>query len=145
MNSIPKKLRADMAADPFYHACARQEALHDHECERDPLRPMQPVEWDHTLTCAGRQVQKKFAIVPACWWAHRGPGFVKEINIWIALNRATDEELAELTSAGGRDYFRYREYLNGKYGVYKVVEKSVDSIGINYGFPVESFGVIPAI
>ena len=37
----------------------------------------------------------------------------KEINEWIALNRASDEELEAVSKA--IDYKRKREYLNGKY------------------------------
>ena len=40
----------------------------------------------------------------------------KEINVWIALNRATDEELKKYSKA--IDYIRMREVLNKKYGVY---------------------------
>jgi hypothetical protein len=59
-------------------------------------------------------VQKKFAIVPLCWWAHSGPGLVKEINVWIAVNRATEEELAALSKVV--NYERMKKYLNEKYG-----------------------------
>ena len=136
MNSIPKALREELAADPYYFHCARKDALDDHECERDPLRPEKAVDWEHALTAKGRQLQKRFAIVPSCWWAHRGPGMVKEINIWIALNRATSDEMLDLSALGGRDYFRYRTYLNRKYGVYKSGENHVHIPGINYGYPV---------
>lgn len=133
MNSIPKALREEMATDPFYHRCARKDALGDHDCVGDPIR-QRVVEWEHALTAKGKQLQKRYAIVPICWWAHRGPGMNKEINIWIALNRASDTELAELSSLGGRDYFRYRAYLNAIYGVYKSVDKPVHNIGIAYGY-----------
>lgn len=141
---MPKKLREDLAAEPFYHSCARAAALHDHECQRDPLRPNKPVDWEHALIYAGRQVQKRFAIIPICWWAHRGPGLNKEINIWIALNRATEDELLELSHKGGRDYFRYRAFLNARYGVYNPVENAGTSIGINYGYPGDNEAVIPS-
>lgn len=145
MTTIPKKQRAEMEQDPFYHTCARNEALHDHECQGDPIRGAygRMIEWEHALISKGRKVQKRFAIVPICWWSHRGPGLNKEINVWIALNRASDDELLELSRLGGRDYFRYRHYLNGKFGVYKVVENAGTSTGINYGYPVENSRVIP--
>lgn len=142
MSTIPKKMREEMQLDPFYHSCARRDALHDHECERDPLNPQKPVEWEHALYFAGSKIQEKFAIVPICYWAHRGSGMNKQINEWIALNRATTEEMLELSRKGGKDYFIYRSYLNKKYGVYKPVEKYVEkhvhSSGINYGYPVDS-------
>lgn len=121
MNNMPTKLRAQLARDPFYKTCARQELLHDHECQGDPVRGAEGrvIEWEHALTYAGRQVQKRFAIVPVCWYVHRGPGVVKEINVWIALNRATTEELLELSHKGGRDYFLYKDFLNRRFGVPK--------------------------
>lgn len=119
MTNIPPTLREKLAADPFYRACARQELLHDHDCQGDPVRgPMgRVVEWDHTLTYAGKQVQKRYAIVPLCWWAHRGPGLNRDMAVWIALNRATREELLDLSAKGGRDYFLHRAFLNRRYGI----------------------------
>lgn len=145
MNNIPKKLAASLEADPFYHRCARRDALLDHECQGDPVRGAygRVVEWEHALIYANRQVQKRYAIVPLCWWAHRGPGQDKELAVWIAVNRATDEELLELSAKGGRDYFRYRGYLNARFGVYNPVENGGYSEGINYGYPGESEEVVP--
>lgn len=137
MNNIPLQLRQDLEADAFYGSCARQDALHDHECQGDPVRGRagRMIEWEHALIYAGRQVQKRYAIVPLCWYVHRGPGQDKEINIWIALNRGSQEELLELSAKGGRDYFRYRGFLNARYGVYKSVENGGNNEGINYGYP----------
>jgi len=42
-----------------------------------------------------------------------GTGLKKEINIWIALNRAELKELKRISKA--RNYIQYREYLNKKY------------------------------
>lgn len=110
-------MRANLEADPTYHVCMRRIALDDHECQGDPVRGRygRMIEWEHALTYAGKQVQKRYAIVPLCWWAHRGPGQNKEINVWLALNRASQEEMLELSAKGGRDYFLYRGYLNRKY------------------------------
>ena len=137
MGHIPSKLRSKLALQPFYHVCARREALHDHECQPSPLNPRKLIEWEHALIYAGKQVQKEFAIIPLCWWAHSGPGLVKAINEWIALNRATDEEILELSHKGGRDYFRDKATLNRAYGVYNPEDNHVESTGINYGYPVE--------
>lgn len=136
MNNMPKKLRDDLEMDPFYHRCARKDALDDHECQGDPIRGPRgrAIEWDHALIFAGKQVQKKFAIVPLCWYAHRGPGQYKAISEWISLNRATDDELLEISHKGGKDYFRYRAVLNARFGVYKSVEILGKGPGINYGY-----------
>jgi hypothetical protein len=116
MNNMPPALREDCANDPLYKTCMRRELLNDHICKSDP-RTGKLIEWEHALIFASKQVQKKFAIVPICWWAHSGPGLVKEINEWIAINRATDEELQSLSKVV--NYFRKREYLNSKYGIPK--------------------------
>lgn len=114
MNNIPPKLRAELAELPEYHICMREALLHDHVCERDPLRPNKPTEWEHVLYWGGSQIQKKFAIISICWLVHRGGMLNKEINEWIALNRATDQELLEISKAV--DYIHKRDYLNQKYG-----------------------------
>jgi hypothetical protein len=33
MIPIPARLRADMAKDPYYKRCARQDLFHDHVCQ----------------------------------------------------------------------------------------------------------------
>ena len=84
MNKIPPRLRADMAADPYYQICCRR----DGECSGR-------ITWEHAFTFAGRQVQEKWAIIPLCWWHHLGRGLNKAINRIIAIGRATPEELAK--------------------------------------------------
>ena len=112
---MPPKLRLQCEADPYYKRCARKEALHDHECQPDPMT-RKLIEWEHALIYAGRQIQERWAIIPICWWVHRGPGLVKEINEWIAINRMSDEDVAK--------YYKFnwqqrKQYLNAKYGTYK--------------------------
>lgn len=138
-STIPLKMRAEMERDPFYHQCARNAALHDHTCQCDPIRGTygRMIEWEHALIYAGQKVQEKFAIVPICWWSHRGPGFDKNINIWLALNRATDSELQKISEKGGQDYFKLRDYLNGVYGVYNPVENYEENLGIASGLGME--------
>ena len=112
--SIPLKQRSEMAFDPYYKVCARQEALHDHTCEGR-------ITWEHALIYAGKKVQEPWAIVPLCEWAHSvnscqdGGGLDKEINVWLALNRAPIAALQQMSKA--IDYFRLRKVLNAKYGV----------------------------
>lgn len=115
MNKIPPKLREELASDRYYRRCARYEALIDHICEADPLTGKM-IEWEHTMYWKGSQLQKRWCIIPICWLVHRGGKLNKEINEWIALNRATDEELEEISKAV--DYKHKREYLNKKYGNY---------------------------
>lgn len=125
MNNMPLKLRQECAADPFYRTCARQNALHDHVCEADPLTGRM-IEWEHALQFGFKQVQKKYAIIGLCWWAHRGPGLRKEINEWIALSRATPEELASISKA--ISYPLRLIYLESKYGTYTPTVAAINGI-----------------
>ncbi len=125
---IPLKQRKEMAAEPYYKICARNEALHDHECSGR-------ITWEHAIIYAGKKVQKRWAIIPLCEWAHSvnnhqdGGGMVKKINVWIALNRATDAELKELSKV--MNYLEMRSKLNQEYGAY--VYKAIGApTGINY-------------
>lgn len=118
MNNIPTKLRKELAGDSYYRHCAR-EGLHGHECAGR-------VTWEHAMYFNGSQLQKRWAIVPLCAKAHsvdewqdRGD-MDKEINQWIALNRASQDDLLEVSKA--TDYFLYRGYLNRKYGAYVAPE-----------------------
>ena len=131
MNNIPRKLRAELAADPFYRACARK-GLHGHKCAGR-------ITWEHAFIYAGKQVQKKWAIIPLCAKAHAvdefqdGGDMNKEINQLIALSRAADEEILEISRA--RNYFLYRAHLFKKYGVYSPPQFSdihTGNPGINY-------------
>lgn len=129
MHNIPLSLRKELATDPYYSTCARK-GLHGHECGGR-------VTWEHALIYAGVQVQKRFAIIPLCAKAHAvdgfqdGGDFSKDINVWIALNRATEEELLEISRAV--DHFRLRNALNIKYGPYVYATSEKVSInGIEY-------------
>ncbi len=135
MTKIPLPLRAELAGDPFYKLCARKEALHDHECQPDPLTG-KLIEWEHALIFASKQVQERYAIVPLCWYVHRGPGAIKEINEWIALNRASMYEILEISRVV--DQSRKRDFLNRRYGGYpgeNLFTTSGEPVHINYGFP----------
>src|SRR4051794_40097094 len=88
MIPIPSSLRADMAKDPYYKRCARQDMFHDHECEVRPY-DSQLIEWEHAFVVAGKRLQERWAIIPICWATHSGPQLDKEKNEYIALCRAT--------------------------------------------------------
>lgn len=118
MRPIPPKLKNEMEADPYYKICARWRNCKDHVCSANP-RTGQLIEWEHALIFAGKQINERWAIVPICWWAHSGGGLKKQINVWLALNRATDEELQKYSKL--IDYVRERGRLNAIYGVPKFV------------------------
>jgi len=120
MNNIPKKLRAELAVDPEYKLCM---------VTGEPARRGDPIQWHHAMIFAGRQVQKRFAIVAIKKSIHEevhNP-VIKEFIDWIVLNRMTESELDYYSKAVD---LRYRkEQLNIAYGVYT---PRVAATGINY-------------
>ena len=114
---IPPKMREEMANDPFYKKCCRKALLQDHQCEADPLNG-KLLDWEHAIYFKGSKLNEKWAIIPICWLVHRGGKLNKEINVWIALNRATDDELRAISKA--EDYIAKRERLNAIYGIPKL-------------------------
>lgn len=82
MNNIPKKLREEMAEDPYMKICARE----NQDCSGR-------ITWEHAIIYAGRQIQERWAIIPLCEYHHLGKGLNKRINRQIAFNRAMEEDL----------------------------------------------------
>lgn len=111
---IPIKMRMTMSEDPGMKICMRNALLNDHECQADPLN-RKLIDWEHALTFAGSKINEPWAIISICWLVHRGGRLSKEINVWIALNRATEEELRAKSKS--ISYLNMRERLNGIYGV----------------------------
>ena len=113
MNNIPPRLRKQLAADPEYKRCAL-EGLH--ECGGR-------ITYEHTLIVAGRQLQERWAIIPLCARGHEVDGYQdahtmdKQMNVWVALNRATDDDLRAVSRAV--NYIRERARLNSIYGPYR--------------------------
>lgn len=141
MTQIPLKIKKKILADKFYTRCAR-EGFHGHECAGR-------ITWEHAIIYAGKQVQEVWAIIPLCEKAHAvdhyqdGGDMNKEINEWVAFNRATDLELKGASKA--INYMHRRYFLNQKYGVYtrKVVDNPVDKVGINCEETVEiNYGLL---
>lgn len=135
MNNIPKKLRAQLADDPYYYVCARK-GLHGHICGGR-------ITWEHVLINAGKQLQKRAFIIPLCAKAHAvdkfqdGGDLKKDVNLWIALNRATEEEILAISKA--QNYFITRAYLNKKYGTYHADEERE---GIMYPWLRSPFSIV---
>lgn len=80
------------------------------------------ITWEHTLIFGGKQIDEVWAIIFLCEYHHSvnkhqdGKGLDKEKNVWIALNRATDEELEKYSKA--IDYKALKNRLNSIYGKY---------------------------
>ena len=115
MTKIPPAVLKDILSDPFYKTCAKY-GQHGHECKGK-------ITFDHTIIFGGKQLQKKFAIIPLCSYGHSvnehqdGGDLDKEMNLWIALNRATNAEIQAISKA--INYTREKERLNTLYGPYE--------------------------
>lgn len=84
MRPIPKKLKSELANEPYYKKCARA----SEQCQGR-------ITWEHALIYAGKQVNERWAIIPLCVYHHLGVGLNKRENIKIALSRATKEDLSK--------------------------------------------------
>ena len=106
MNNMPLKLRKELSKDPYYSQCVRENC----ECEGR-------ITWEHAIIVGGRQLQRRWAIIPLCVFHHLGEGLNKEVNQCIALCRATEEDLLEFPKAYSR-LKQLKQYLIGNYGRY---------------------------
>lgn len=128
MRKISPKLKKEILADPYYSVCALSRRSGERNCQGR-------VTWEHAIIHAGKQLNEKWAIVPLCEFHHAvdsyqdGGDFKKERGVWIALNRANEDELRRVSKA--IDYVRLRGVLNAKRGVY-VPPKVAFGSGINY-------------
>lgn len=107
------ELRQEIDADPEYQICMLSGY---HTCEGRPTN-------EHALYYANKKIQQKFAIVKVCAAGHGVDQFQdsdkelpKDMRVWVALNRATNEELRSISKVV--DYPHEKDRLNLKYGVY---------------------------
>jgi hypothetical protein len=110
MRPIPPAHRSKIDKDKYFKSCARKK---DGNC-------LGRITIEHALIFAGRQICEMWNYVPLCTYHHAicehqdGGDLQKEKNVWIALNRASNDELRVYSKA--IDYIRERERLNQKYG-----------------------------
>lgn len=92
MNCIPPKLKAEMAADPFYLRCC---VTGEFGTRYDPI------EWHHNLIYGGKQVQEKFAILPLkrSLHAQANAKTLRDRLNWVMLSRATWGQLQQYSKA----------------------------------------------
>lgn len=115
MRPIPEKMKQEMLDDPAYHSCMRNDYFLDHRCQGR-------LTLEHALIHAGKQINEKWAIISICAWSHdvdewQDAGNIdKRKNEYIALMRATEEDLAKYPSD---DWEQKRKYLVGKFGIPK--------------------------
>lgn len=126
MNNVPAKLRRQWALEDMMgkvRVCMRAD---EGNCAGRITK-------EHAVYYAGKQIQEDWAILDICAYHtevdfHQdGGGMNKEKHEWIALNRAPEERLRELSK--GEDKLALRDRLNRKYGIY-VDAPSLQ--GINY-------------
>lgn len=111
------QLRKEVGEDPEYTRCALSGMISQFgACGGRVTR-------EHALIFAGKKVQEKYAIIPCCAAHHGVDSFQdapttapKEVRVWVALNRATGDELRSISK--GTNYIRERDRLNAKYGGY---------------------------
>lgn len=122
MKPLSQKTKAEINLNPFYKVCARNLYLNDHECKGR-------ITMEHALIYAGKQVDDPFAIVPLCAYSHGVDEFQgnnildKEINHWIALNRATENDFVKYYKS---DWRQRKVYLNSKFGELPTVDNLLD-------------------
>ena len=128
---IPIKMRAEMSTRPEYKTCMLYNQMNlktglIHVCGGD-------ITWEHAVIFAGNKIQEPWAIIAICERGHAINNYqdagtmIKELNQWVAYNRATDAELLKYSSASlSRTKLHERAYLNKIYGEYKQISPVVD-------------------
>jgi len=90
MRKIPQWLKEEILVDTYYKVCCRK----NKDCKGR-------ITWEHVFIYAGRQINEKWNIIPLCAYHHSvdefqdGDGLNKRINEYIAISRATPEDLAK--------------------------------------------------
>lgn len=131
MRRISYQVRKEINADVEYKTCMLR-AHRDHICGGR-------LTMEHALIYAGRQIDAKWAIISVCARGQEVDQYQdahtmdKDLNHWVALNRATPAELAAISKV--INYEREKARLNQIYGTYKPVLRPVPTelLGINYG------------
>lgn len=101
-----------MSEDPYYSVCCRGS---EGSCDGR-------ITWEHSFIYAGKQINEKWAIIPLCEYHHGvgkfqdGGDLDKELNQYIALSRALEEDLKKYPR---KDWKRMLVYLVQKYGKIK--------------------------
>lgn len=112
MNQIPKKIKDKWSTEETPRICLR---ANEGNCAGRLTK-------EHAIYYKGKQLQEDWAILDICEFHHSVCNFQdkgnlnKEIHVWIALNRAPEARLRELSKA--EDKLSLKGYLNSKYGVY---------------------------
>ena len=112
MNNVPQKLRRQWALEVTFGAPRECLRVDEGDCQGRITK-------EHAMYFAGKQLQKEWAILNICAFHHAVDEFQdrgklnKQKHLWLALNRATDAELKEISK--NVDYLAMRERLNKIY------------------------------
>lgn len=115
MNAVPQKLRTKWKKEDLLgikRVCLRSD---ERNCKGRLTK-------EHCITYAGKQLQEEWAILDICAYHHGVDQFQdcgdlnKEKHVWIALNRAPEGRLVELSKS--EDKVALKQRLDAKYGVY---------------------------
>ena len=102
MNKTPKWIK-DIWAVQSRPKCARKGV----DCSGKMTK-------EHALYYAGRQIQEPWAIIDLCWHHHLGAGLNKRMNEYLAIMRATPEDLAKYPRV---DWAQKLSYLKKTLGI----------------------------
>lgn len=112
MRPIPEKLKRQMEADPRMKMCIYYNCDCHDEYGNKPGR----AEWEHAFIY-DKQINEWWAIVGVCWYHHRGPGLDKKYNQFRALERMTEQDIADAQKKYPRvDWVAERQRLRKIYG-----------------------------
>lgn len=100
-----------METNPYYKICARRVT--------DGSNCAGRITWEHAMIYAGKQVNEEWAIIPLCERHHGvnnyqdGGVLDKQMNQYIALSRATEEELDRYPKSNWKHQLKYLKTLYG--------------------------------
>jgi len=103
MRKIPAALKKKIASNPTMKSCAYKTYP-----ERGSAHCSGRITWEHAFIYAGRQINEEWAIIPLCWFHHLGAGLNKRFNEYLALRRATEEDLKKYPN---RDWKQLKDDL----------------------------------
>jgi len=108
--SIPLKLRKQISEDPFMKVCI-------HKMYRGEVGTGE-LQWEHALLYGGKQIQESWAIVP-CRKSFNvdATGKTKRFNQYIALLRATDEDLSKYPK---KDWKQLKRRFEDEFGLINI-------------------------
>jgi len=110
MRPISNENKEIINSNPYFKVCARKD---EGNCGGR-------ITIDHTIIYGGKQLDELWSLVPVCEYHHAvgkfqaGGDLNREKHVYIALQRATDDQLRAISKAV--DYIALRDRLRVKYG-----------------------------